>query len=207
MPHAANPGFSMSSSGNAMERMVAALQGGQGRGLPPVERWNPDFCGQIDMRIASDGTWFYMGTPIGRPALVKLFSSVLRRDGDDYVLVTPVEKLGIVVEDAPFQAVEMAVEGDGNERSIAFRTQVDDLVAAGPEHAIRFEREAGDGLKPYVHVRRGLWARVTRALTYDLLALGEVRDVDGVAMFGVAAAGAFYPAVPASDIEGETERA
>ena len=154
------------------------------------------------MRIAADGTWFYLGTPIGRPALVKLFSSVLRRDGDDYVLVTPVEKVGITVEDAPFQAVEMAVEGEGDARTIAFRTQVDDLVSVGPEHPIRFERAAKDGLKPYVHVRRELWARVTRALTYDLLALGEVREVDGVAMFGVAVAGGFHPAVPASEIEG-----
>jgi hypothetical protein len=192
----------MTGAGHAMERLVAALRGGETRGLPPVERWNPDFCGSIDMRIAADGTWFYLGTPIGRPALVKLFSSVLRRDGDDYVLVTPVEKLGIVVEDAPFQAVEMAVEGEGESRSIAFRTQVDDLVNVGSEHAIRFEREAGDGLKPYVHVRRGLWARVTRALSYDLLALGEVRDVAGVPMFGIAVAGSFYPAVPAREIEG-----
>jgi hypothetical protein len=155
------------------------------------------------MRIAADGTWFYLGTPIGRPALVKLFASVLRRDGDDYVLVTPVEKLGITVEDAPFQAVEMAVEGEGEARAIAFRTQVDDLVKVGPEHPIRFEREAaGDGLKPYVHVRRNLWARLTRALTYDLLALGEVRELEGLAQFGVAAGGLFHPAVPASEIDG-----
>jgi hypothetical protein len=193
----------MSDSGGAMERLVAALQGGKARGIPPVERWNPDFCGDIDMRIAADGTWFYLGTPIGRPALVKLFASVLRRDGDDYVLVTPVEKLGITVEDAPFQAVEMAVEGEGEARAIAFRTQVDDLVKVGPEHPIRFEREAaGDGLKPYVHVRRNLWARLTRALTYDLLALGEVREVEGLAQFGVAAGGLFHPAVPASEIDG-----
>ncbi|CAN5281485.1 DUF1285 domain-containing protein [soil metagenome] len=192
----------MTGAGHAMERLVAALRGGETRGLPPVERWNPDFCCSIDIRIAADGTWFYLGTPIGRPALVKLFSSVLRRDGDDYVLVTPVEKLGIVVEDAPFQAVEMAVEGEAESRSIAFRTQVDDLVDVGSEHAIRFEREAGDGLKPYVHVRRGLWARVTRALSYDLLALGEVRDVAGVPTFGIAVAGSFYPAVPAREIEG-----
>lgn len=202
MPHAAPVGFSMSEAGHSMDRLVASLQGGTPRGLPPVERWNPDFCGNIDMRIAADGTWFYLGTPIGRPALVKLFSSVLRRDGDDYVLVTPVEKLGIVVEDAPFQAVEMAVEGEGDARAITFRTQVDDLVQVGPDHAIRFEREASDGLKPYVHVRRHLWARLTRALSYDLLALGEVRTVAGVPMFGVAAAGNFYPAVPASEIDG-----
>lgn len=201
MPQPAQAGFSMSGTGHAMERLIAAL-GEPGRGLPPVERWNPDFCGDIDMRIAADGTWFYLGTPIGRPALVKLFSSVLRRDGDDYVLVTPVEKLGITVEDAPFQAVEMAVDGEGEARSIAFRTQVDDVVNVGPEHPLRFERAAKDGLKPYIHVRRGLWARLTRALTYDLLALGEVRNVAGVAMFGIAAAGEFHPAVPADEIEG-----
>ena len=173
-----------------------------GRGLPPVERWNPPFCGDLDMRIAADGTWFYLGTPIGRPALVKLFSSVLKREGDDYFLVTPVEKVGITVDDAPFQAVEMQVDGTGDSRTLAFRTQVDDLVCMGPDHALRFARAAQDGLTPYVHVRRGLWARLTRALTYDLLALGEIRDVEGEAMFGVAAAGQFYPAVPASEIEG-----
>lgn len=196
----------MTAEGNAMERLMAALGGGgssgKPRGLPPVERWNPPFCGDLDMRIAADGTWFYMGTPIGRPALVKLFSSVLKREGDDYFLVTPVEKVGIRVEDAPFQAVEMQVDGEGDARSIAFRTQVDDLLSVGPEHGLRFERAAKDGLKPYVHIRRGLWARLTRALTYDLLALGEVRDVEGEAMFGIAAAGQFYPALPASEIEG-----
>jgi len=192
----------MSQTGSAMDRLLSALGGGKPRGLPPVERWNPPFCGDLDMRIASDGTWFYLGTPIGRPALVRLFSSVLWREGPDYFLVTPVEKVGIKVEDAPFQAVEMAIEGNGVDRSIAFRTQVDDLVTVGPEHPIRFERSQGDGVKPYVHVRRELWARVTRALTYDLLALGEVREVDGVAQFGVAVAGAFYIAAPASEIEG-----
>ncbi|WNJ92080.1 DUF1285 domain-containing protein [Bosea sp. 685] len=196
----------MTESASAMDRLLSSLRDGKSRGLPPVERWNPPFCGDIDMRIAADGTWFYLGTPIGRPALVKLFSSVLRKDGADYVLVTPVEKVGITVEDAPFQAVEMAVDGEGEGRSLAFRTQVDDLVSAGPGHAIRFERAAKGGLKPYIHVRRDLWARVTRAVTYDLLALGEVREVDGLAMFGVAAGGAFYPAVPASEIEdGEAE--
>lgn len=186
----------------AMERLLTALHNGNKRGPPPVERWNPPYCGSIDMRIAADGTWFYLGTPIGRPALVKLFSSVLRRDGDDYVLVTPVEKVGITVDDAPFQAVEMAVDGEGDGRTLAFRTQVDDVVSAGREHPLRFARADSDGLKPYVLVRRNLWARLTRALTYDLLALGEVRDVAGQAMFGVAAAGEFFPAVPASEIEG-----
>lgn len=192
----------MSETGSAMDRLLGALGNGKTRGLPPVERWNPPFCGDLDMRIASDGTWFYLGTPIGRPALVKLFSSVLWREGADYFLVTPVEKVGIKVEDAPFQAVEMAVSGEGDARSIAFRTQVDEVVNVDGAHPIRFERSRGDGVKPYVHVRRDLWARVTRALTYDLLALGEVREVDGVAQFGVAVAGAFYVVAPASEIEG-----
>jgi hypothetical protein len=185
-----------------MDRLLGALGNGKTRGLPPVERWNPPFCGDLDMRIASDGTWFYLGTPIGRPALVKLFSSVLWREGGDYFLVTPVEKVGIKVEDAPFQAVEMAVSGEGDGRSIAFRTQVDEVVNVDGEHPIRFERSSGDGVTPYVHVRRDLWARVTRALTYDLLALGEIREVDGAQQFGVAVAGAFYVVAPASEIEG-----
>ncbi|MCO5091102.1 DUF1285 domain-containing protein [Bosea sp. (in: a-proteobacteria)] len=192
----------MTGPGGAMERLMASLGAGKARGLPPVERWNPPFCGDLDMRIAADGTWFYTGTPIGRPALVKLFSSVLKREGDDYFLVTPVEKVGITVEDAPLQAVEMQVDGEGERRTIAFRTQVDDLVCVGPDHALRFERAAQDGLKPYVHVRHGLWARLTRALAYDLLALGEVREVEGRAMFGVAAAGEFHPALPADGIGG-----
>ncbi len=192
----------MSQTESAMDRLLSALQAGHSRGLPPVERWNPPFCGDLDMRIARNGTWYYLGTPIGRPALVKLFSSVLKREGGDYFLVTPVEKVGIRVEDAPFQAVEMAVQGEGESRAIAFRTQVDDVVKIGPEHPIRFERAPDDGVKPYIHVRRDLWARVTRALTYDLLALGEVREIAGLAQFGVAAGGAFYGVAPASEIEG-----
>lgn len=185
-----------------MNRLLSALGSGPVRGLPPVERWNPPFCGDLDMRIASDGTWFYLGTPIGRPALVKLFSSVLKREGDDYFLVTPVEKVGIKVEDAPLQAVEMAVEGEGDQRSIAFRTRTDDLVTVGPDNVLRFERAANEGVKPYVHVRRGLWARLTRALTYDLLALGEIGEIDGQAQFGIAAGGLFHVVASASEIEG-----
>jgi hypothetical protein len=170
--------------------------------LPPVERWNPPFCGDIDMRIAADGHWFYMGTPIGRAALVRLFASVLVREGDAYRLVTPVEKVGIRVDDAPFQAVEMAADGEGAARVLSFRTNVDDVVSIDADHGLRFERDARGGLRPYVHVRRGLWARITRALTYDLLALGEIGQHDGQAMFGIRAGGCFWPAVPASEIEG-----
>ena len=164
-----------------------------GKGPPPVERWNPPFCGDIDMRIAADGTWSYMGSPIARPALVRLFASVLRRDPDRYVLVTPVERVGIAVEDVPFLAVDMACDGDGEGRRMAFRTNVDDLVEMGSDHPLRFETDPDGGVKPYILVRGGLWARLTRAIALDLLDLVEERVVDGAAVFGVAAAGLFVP--------------
>jgi hypothetical protein len=171
------------------------------KGPPPVHLWNPPFCGDLDMRIASDGTWFYMKTPIGRPALVRLFASVLKREGDRYFLVTPVEKCGIVVDDAPFMAVEMRVERGPQGQVLNFRTNVDDWVACGPDHALRFEPEpATGGLKPYLHVRRDLWAKVTRALFYDLVELGEERTIAGEAMFGVASGGAFFVMAPADSI-------
>ncbi|HEX3504901.1 MAG TPA: DUF1285 domain-containing protein [Xanthobacteraceae bacterium] len=173
------------------------------KGLPPVELWNPPFCGDLDMRIAVDGTWFYLKTPIGRPALVKLFASVLKREGDRYYLVTPVEKCGIQVDDAPFLAVEMAVE-DGTQygRVLNFRTNVDDWLACGPEHPLRFEPEQDTGgLKPYLHVRRDLWAKVTRALFFDLVELGEEREIDGTVMFGVSSMGEFFPMAPAEQLK------
>jgi hypothetical protein len=169
------------------------------KGLPPVERWNPPFCGDIDMRIARDGAWYYQKTPIGRPALVKLFASVLKKEEDGYFLVTPVEKVGIEVEDVPFLAVEMSTAPD-NGQTLTFRTNVDDIVTAGPGHAMRFETEASGGLRPYLHVRRGLWAKVTRALFYDLVELGEERDVGGRRMFGVASAGDFFAMAEASAV-------
>ncbi len=187
--------------GSALARLTEALGSDSKRkGPPPVERWNPAYCGEIDMRIAADGTWHYMGSPINRPALVKLFSTVLRKDPERYVLVTPVERVGIVVEDAPFLAVEMAVEGGGDGRQIAFRTNVDDLVQVGPDHPLRFEQDANGGLKPYVKVRGDLWALVTRGLAFDLVAMGEEKAVDGMATFGVAAGGAFFPIAPASEL-------
>ncbi len=174
---------------------------GSKSGKPPVELWNPPFCGDLDMRIAADGTWFYLNTPIGRSALVKLFASVLKREGDNYYLVTPVEKCGIRVDDAPFLAVEMSVENGADGRVLNFRTNVDDWVACGPEHRLRFEPEAGTGgLKPYLHVRRELWAKVTRTLFFDLVELGEERDVDGAAMFGVISKGMFFPMAPVEQI-------
>lgn len=175
-----------------LETIAAALP--RDKGMPPVERWNPPFCGDIDMRIAADGTWFYQKTPIGRLTLVKLFASVLKKEGDKYFLVTPVEKVGLRVDDVPFLAVAMSVgEDDQGGRMLTFRTNVDDEVTAGPGHALRFEPEVTGGLRPYLHVRRDLWAKVTRAVFYDLVALGEERDVDGRPMFGIASAGAFFP--------------
>jgi uncharacterized protein len=168
------------------------------KGPPPVHLWNPPFCGDLDMRIATDGTWYYLKTPIGRPALVKLFASVLKREGDKYFLVTPVEKCGITVDDAPFLAVELKAEEGARGRILHFRTNVDDWVACGPDHLLRFEPEAATGgLKPYLHVRRDLWAKVTRTLFYDLVALGEEREIAGNRMFGVASDGEFFVMAPA----------
>lgn len=184
-----------------LESLIAAV--GEARKLPPVHLWNPPFCGDIDMRIAADGTWYYLGSPIGRPALVRLFASVLKREGENYFLVTPVEKVGITVEDAPFQAVEMAIDGEGPGRTLTFRTNVDDLVRCDAEHSLRFvPEEPGGGLKPYLHVRRDLWARVTRALFFDLVEISETRNLNGREWFGVASAGEFFAMAPAESIAG-----
>jgi hypothetical protein len=189
-------------AGRGLDALAGVAREASGKGPPPVHLWNPPFCGDLDMRIASDGTWFYLKTPIGRPALVKLFASVLKREGDRYFLVTPVEKCGITVDDAPFLAVELEVGQGDRGRVLNFRTNVDDWVACGGEHALRFEPEPETGgLKPYLHVRRELWAKVTRALFYDLVELGEERDVGGERMFGVVSAGEFFAMAPASSFK------
>jgi hypothetical protein len=180
----------------SLEGLTASLPRAGDKGPPPVHLWDPPFCGDIDMRIAADGTWFYMKTPIGRPALIKLFAGVLKREGDKHFLVTPVEKVGITVDDAPFVAVEMQVENG----VLSFRTNVDDWVACGPDHALRFEPERTGGLKPYLHVRRDLWARLTRPLFYDLVERGEEQVVAGRAMFGVVSAGEFFAMADASAV-------
>lgn len=183
-----------------LESLAARI--GKGR-HPPVEKWNPPFCGDLDMRIASDGTWFYLGTPIGRPALVKLFASVLKREDGKHFLVTPVEKAGIRVDDAPFLAVELEIENRGPEQNLIFRTNVDDIVRCDSEHRLRFEPEEGTGgVKPYLHVRRDLWAKVTRALFFDLVALGEVREQGGARMFGIHSANEFFSIAPEETIKG-----
>jgi hypothetical protein len=153
------------------------------------------------MRIARDGTWFYLGTPIGRPALVRLFSSILKREDDLYFLVTPVEKVGITVDDAPFVAVDFAAEGAGRDQRLTFETNVGDRATAGPEHPIRVARDARSGEPaPYVLVRRNLEALIDRKSFYRLVDLGQVETVDGVAQFGVWSDGAFFAIAPAADL-------
>ena len=168
------------------------------KGPPPVHLWNPPFCGDIDMRIAQDGTWFYLNSPIGRKPLVQLFASVMRLDADGrYYLVTPVEKVGIRVDDAPFTAVRMGVEGEGRDQVIGFETNVDDEVTVDAAHPLRFAAEQGTGgLKPYVTVRAGLEALVVRSLFYDLVAAGTVEGE----WFGVWSSGEFFPMQKADEI-------
>uniref|UniRef100_UPI004048D7D6 DUF1285 domain-containing protein n=1 Tax=Yoonia sp. TaxID=2212373 RepID=UPI004048D7D6 len=179
------------------ESLAASARAAKKGGLPPVHLWNPPFCGDLDMRIARDGTWFYLGTPIGRAELVKLFSSILRRDGDDYFLVTPVEKVGITVDDAPFVAVDFNLR-DG---VLVFETNVGDSVAAGPDAPIRVERDEVTGEPaPYVLVRANLEALIDRKSFYRLVEIGEEAEVDGVLWFGVRSKGAFFPIIPAAEL-------
>lgn len=175
-----------------LDELIKAAEGDK---LPPVENWNPPDCGDIGMRIRADGTWLYQNSPIGRKALVKLFSRILRKDADGRTyLVTPVEKVVVEVDDAPFLAVEMQVENQGRDQQLIFRTNVDDIVRCGPDHPLRFELEPGSGgLKPYLLVRGRLEALVTRALYYDLVELAEAGP-DGESL-GIWSGGAFFPLV------------
>jgi hypothetical protein len=157
--------------------------------LPPVDSWNPAHCGDSEMRIARDGTWFHQGAPITRQAMVRLFSTILRREAEGkYVLVTPVEKLDIEVEDAPFVAVEMKSEGSGEAMRLAFRLNTGDVLTAGPAHALRFEERA-DGPRPYLHVRRGLEALIARPVYYQL---AELALANGSTPAGVWSDGSFF---------------
>jgi hypothetical protein len=177
-------------------RGLAEIQaeGAHTRRLPPVEKWDPPFCGDLDMRIAVDGTWFYLGTPIGRPALVRLFSTILRREPDGrYVLVTPVEKVGLKVEDAPFVAVRVDATEAGPRQTLEFLTNVGDGVCAGLEHPIRVDyRGAAREPRPYVHVRGGLEARIARPVFYELVGLSQERATNTGRELGVWSGGAFF---------------
>lgn len=179
------------------EGIAAAARSARKKGPPPVHLWNPPFCGDLDMRIARDGTWFYLGTPIGRHELVKLFSSIIRKDGEDYFLVTPVEKVGIKVDDAPFVAVDFnPVEG-----GLEFVTNVGDKAIAGPEHPIRVVRDPVTGEpSPYVLIRRNLEALIDRKSFYRLVELGETEVVGGEDWFGIRSSGEFFPIIPAAEL-------
>ncbi|UUY06911.1 DUF1285 domain-containing protein [Pseudomonas sp. J452] len=186
----------MSDPGKAGD-LLAQIPKGEGKSLPPVHLWNPDFCGDIDMRIARDGTWFYLGTPIGRKPMVKLFSTIIRRDGDDYFLITPVEKVGIKVDDAPFVAVTLQVEGEGEQQVLRFTSNVDDEIEAGVEHPLRVELDPlTEEPAPYLHVRSNLEALVHRNVFYQLVELAVPRQIDGQTWLGVWSNGEFFPIGP-----------
>ena len=174
----------------------AARQAGK-KGLPPIHKWNPAFCGDLDMRIARDGTWFYLGTPIGRPELVRLFSTILKREGDSYFLVTPGEKVGITVDDAPFVAVDVEAGGAGEGQNLLFETSVGDKVLAGPENPIRVERDPETGEpSPYVLVRDRLEALIDRKSFYRLVEIGARRE----GWFGLWSGGAFFRIIPETEL-------
>lgn len=180
------------------EGLAASVRAAKTRGLPPVHLWNPPYCGDLDIRIARDGTWFYLGTPIGRPELVKLFSSILKKEGDRYYLVTPVEKVGIVVDDAPMVAVDFEPVGEGNDLALRFETKTGDIAIAGADHPIRVVRDPETGEpSPYVHIRADLEALIDRKSFYRLVDLGEHHD----GWFGVWSNGTFFPIIPSEDLE------
>ncbi len=184
------------------ESIAAAARGAnKSTGLPPVHLWNPPFSGHLDMEIRRDGSWFYEGTPIQRPGLVKLFSSILLKEGADFFLVTPVEKVGIRVQDAPFVAVDAEIEGEGAGQTLTFTTHVGDSVAAGPDAPIRVVRDPETGEpSPYVLVRANLEALIDRKTFYRLVDVGETSVVDGQSWFGWWSGGAFFPVIPAAEL-------
>ena len=184
-----------------VDGIVASARAARTGGLPPVHLWNPPDCGDLNMRIARDGTWFYEGTPIGRPELVRLFSTILRKDGDRYVLVTPVEKVGITVDDAPFVAVDFEVAGSGQDQSLSFTTNVGDMATAGPDHPIRVVRDAETGEpSPYVLVRDRLEALIDRKSFYRLVDIGAHARHEGESWFGLWSGGTFFPVIPSAEL-------
>lgn len=183
------------------DQLVRAAKAAEKTGrLPPIHLWNPPFCGDIDMEIRRDGTWFHEGTPIGRPALVRLFSTILKREGTRYFLVTPAEKVGIRVEDAPFVAQDLEVTGKGRSQIVTFVTNVGDRVPAGPDCAIRVEHDASGAPRPYVHVRAGLEALIDRKSFYRLVDLGQTGPEAEQGWFGLWSSGVFFPFVPLDEL-------
>lgn len=183
------------------EGLAAAVSAVAQKGPPPVHLWNPPFCGDLDIRIARDGTWFYLGTPIGRAPLVKLFSSILKLEEGKYYLVTPVEKVGITVDDAPLLAVDFEVEGEGDQQILHFVTKTEDRVAADADHRIRVERDPETGEPaPYIHVRAGLEALIDRKSFYRLVEMGCHAPLDGESWFGLWSSGEFFPVIPSIEL-------
>ena len=181
--------------------MASVTKVARGAGPAPVHLWNPPFCGDIDMRIARDGTWFHEGTPIGRAPLVRLFANILKREGDAYFLVTPVEKVGIRVDDVPFVAVDFDVSGTGADRNVTFITNIGDRATAGPDHVLRVVRDAVTGEpSPYVMVRSGLEARIDRKSFYRMVDLCQDEGFAGETWFGLRSGGAFFPVIPSADL-------
>ncbi len=179
------------------EQLANAAREASGKGLPPIHLWNPEFCGDIDMRIARDGTWYYEGGAIERQGLVRLFSTILKKEGDKFFLVTPVEKVGITVEDAPFVAVDYDVSGVGEGQILEFETNVGDKVLAGIENPIRVVRDEVTGEpSPYVHVRGGMEALIDRKSFYRLVDIGAERD----SWFGLWSDGMFFPVIPMDEL-------
>jgi hypothetical protein len=179
---------------------VSAKAAGTQNGLPPIHLWNPPFCGDIDMRIARDGTWHYEGGAINRPGLVRLFSTILRKEEGRYVLVTPVEKVGITVDDAPFVAIDFEVSGSGSEQSLCFETNVGDHSIAGPDHPLRFKIDPQTGEpSPYVLIRNDLEALIDRKSFYRLVEIGCIEDN----WFGVWSGGQFFPIMTADQLPSE----
>ncbi|MGR3463449.1 DUF1285 domain-containing protein [Limimaricola sp.] len=193
----ANTKNSEENAAPSAESLVSAASRAGGRGPAPVHLWDPPYCGDLDMRIARDGTWFHEGTPIGRERMVKLFASILKREGDRHYLVTPVEKVGITVDDAPFVAVDVAREG----ADLRFVTNLGETALAGPDHPIRVVRDAETGEpSPYVEIRSGLEALIDRKSFYRLVELGETAPHEGEDWFGVRSGGMFFPIIPAAEL-------
>lgn len=183
------------------EGLADAARAAGKKGLPPVHLWNPPFCGDLDIRIARDGLWYYLGTPIGRPELVRLFSTILKYEDGKYFLVTPVEKVGITVDDAPFVAVDFEVSGEGINQTLTFETQTGDFASAGSDHPIRVVRDHETGEpSPYVLVRTNLEALIDRKSFYRLVDIGTHANHDGQDWFGVYSGGVFFPIIPSVEL-------
>jgi hypothetical protein len=182
------------------EGLMSQVRAAGAKGMPPVHLWNPAFCGDIDMRIARDGTWFYLGTPIGRAPMVKLFSSILKREGDAYFLVTPVEKVGITVDDAPLLAVDFTATGTGRDQNLCFVTKTEDEVDADADHRLTLRIDETGEPSPYIHVRAGLNALIDRKSFYRLVELGCHETLDSESWFGLWSHGQFFPMIRSTEL-------